>query len=297
MLKDAESAKSGVHYLASQGSRAVKVWFIVSPQLPVETSTPGVMAAGEEARKNKLPLIVHATGLVEAKASLRAGANVLVHSVEDVPVDQEFLDLARKNGTIVIPTLTGFALGRSFPVASLEAPACLDWGDVLITEDGRLALLDLGMVGRVAPDVQEHLLQLLLELAHAQLIRELFPDAPLKYMPPTKHMTGNVFAGYLLDAFFNLAGVMTDQSILLIGMMTEGIHTPFLSDRDLALENVRYVRRAAGRLGDSFRPEPDGFVAQRARGHVVIDFHVVAVLVCHALRLSQIPGLVKCPRK
>jgi len=84
-------------------------------------------------------------------------------------------------------------------------------------------------------------------------------------MPPTKHMTGNVFAGYLLDAFFNLAGVMTDQSILLIGMMTEGIHTPFLSDRDLALENVRYVRRAAGRLGASFRPEPDGFVAQRAR--------------------------------
>jgi len=48
-------------------------------------------------------------------------------------------------------------------------------------------------------------------------------------------------------------------------MMTEGIHTPFLSDRDLALENVRYVRRAAGRLGESFRPEPDGFVVQRAR--------------------------------
>ena len=100
-----------------------------------------------------------------------------------------------------------------------------------------------------------------LELAHAQLVRELFPDAPLKYMPPTKHMTGNVFAGYLLDAFFNLAGVMTGQSILLIGMMTEGIHTPFLSDRDLALENVRYVARAAGRLGESFRPPPGGFVA------------------------------------
>ncbi len=105
-LKDAESARNGVHYLASQGSKAVKVWFIVNPQLPVEASTPAVMAAGEEARKYKLPLIVHATGLAEAKASLRAGANVLVHSVEDVPVDQEFLDLAKKNGTIVIPTLT-----------------------------------------------------------------------------------------------------------------------------------------------------------------------------------------------
>jgi beta-lysine 5,6-aminomutase alpha subunit len=83
-------------------------------------------------------------------------------------------------------------------------------------------------------------------------------------MPPTKHMTGNVFAGYLLDAFFNLAGVMTDQSILLIGMMTEGIHTPFLSDRDLALENVRYVARAAATLGENFRPPPGGLVERRA---------------------------------
>jgi beta-lysine 5,6-aminomutase alpha subunit len=84
-------------------------------------------------------------------------------------------------------------------------------------------------------------------------------------MPPTKHMTGNVFAGYLLDAFFNLCGVMTDQSIILIGMMAEGIHTPFLSDRDLALENVRYVRDAAGRLGESFVPAPGGFIEQRAK--------------------------------
>jgi beta-lysine 5,6-aminomutase alpha subunit len=104
-----------------------------------------------------------------------------------------------------------------------------------------------------------------LELAHAQLVRELFPDAPLKYMPPTKHMTGNVFAGYLLDAFFNLAGIMTGQSIVLIGMMTEGIHTPWLSDRDLALENVRYVRDACGALAEDFVPRPDGFVVQRAR--------------------------------
>jgi beta-lysine 5,6-aminomutase alpha subunit len=123
------------------------------------------------------------------------------------------------------------------------------------------AQLGLGHAFEISPAVPD---SFLLELAHAQLVRELFPDAPLKYMPPTKHMTGNVFAGYLLDAFFNLCGLMTGQSILLVGMMTEGIHTPFLADRDLALENVRYVRQAAGRLGDSFRPEPDGFVARRA---------------------------------
>ena len=124
--------------------------------------------------------------------------------------------------------------------------------------------LGLGHAFEINPAVPD---SFLLELAHAQLVRELFPGAPLKYMPPTKHMTGNVFAGYLLDAFFNLCGLMTDQSILLVGMMTEGIHTPFLSDRDLALENVRYVRSAAGRLGLSFQPDP--FVVGRA--HQVLD--------------------------
>src|SRR5205085_3608445 len=93
-------------YLAAQGSKAVKVWWIVSKDLPVDKSEPFVAAAADEAHKHHLPLIVHATGLAEAKAALRAGANVLVHSVEDLPVDQEFIDLAKKNGTIVIPTLT-----------------------------------------------------------------------------------------------------------------------------------------------------------------------------------------------
>jgi beta-lysine 5,6-aminomutase alpha subunit len=130
--------------------------------------------------------------------------------------------------------------------------------------DGQLGL---GHAFEINPEVPD---SFVLELAHAQLIRELFPRAPLKYMPPTKHMTGNVFAGYLLDAFFNLAGLLTDQSILLVGMMTEGIHTPFLADRDLALENVRYVRDAAARLGESFRPVPGGFLDRRA-GEVLAE--------------------------
>lgn len=101
-----ESARAGARYLAAKGARAIKVWYIVRPELPVERNVPVVTAAADEATKAGLPLIVHATGLAEAKASLRAGARVLVHSVEDLPVDQEFIDLAKKNGTIVIPTLT-----------------------------------------------------------------------------------------------------------------------------------------------------------------------------------------------
>ncbi len=122
--------------------------------------------------------------------------------------------------------------------------------------------LGLGHAFEINPDLPE---SFRLELAHALLARQLFPDAPLKWMPPTKHMTGDVFRGYLLDGFFNLVGAMTGQSILLVGMMTEAVVTPWISDRDLALQNVRYVLNAAGGLTEDFHPPRDGFVQTRAR--------------------------------
>jgi beta-lysine 5,6-aminomutase alpha subunit len=122
--------------------------------------------------------------------------------------------------------------------------------------------LGLGHAFEIDPDIPD---SFRLELAHAMLARDLFPEAPLKWMPPTRHMTGDVFRGYLLDGFFNLVGALTGQGILLVGMMTEAVVTPWLSDRDLALQNVRYVMNAAGNLHEDFRPEPDGFIAQRAR--------------------------------
>jgi beta-lysine 5,6-aminomutase alpha subunit len=121
--------------------------------------------------------------------------------------------------------------------------------------------LGLGHAFEIDPDLPD---SFRLELAHALLARSLFPDAPLKWMPPTKHMTGDIFRGYLLDGFFNLAGALTGQGILLVGMMTEAVVTPFLSDRDLALRNVRYVLDAAGKLGEDFQPAPGGFIADRA---------------------------------
>ncbi|MDQ1640772.1 MAG: beta-lysine 5,6-aminomutase alpha subunit [Actinomycetota bacterium] len=121
--------------------------------------------------------------------------------------------------------------------------------------------LGLGHAFEINPEIPD---SFRLELAHALLARQLFPKAPLKWMPPTKHMTGDVFRGYLLDGFFNLVGAMTGQGILLVGMMTEAVVTPFLSDRDLALQNVRYVMEAAGNLHEDFRPAPDGFINRRA---------------------------------
>ncbi len=107
-LDSEETARNGVDYLKARGSKAIKVWYIVTPDAPVEKNAPFVHAAAEQAAKDGLPLIVHATGLAEAKEALRAGARVLVHSVSDQPIDEQFLELAKERGVILIPTLTVF---------------------------------------------------------------------------------------------------------------------------------------------------------------------------------------------
>jgi imidazolonepropionase-like amidohydrolase len=99
------AVRTGVSALARMGASAIKVWYIQVPDSLQATMRHRLMVAGEEARRVGLPLIVHATELARAKEALAAGARVLVHNVDDVPVDSEFIALARKNDAIVIPTL------------------------------------------------------------------------------------------------------------------------------------------------------------------------------------------------
>ncbi|HEY9722184.1 MAG TPA: lysine 5,6-aminomutase subunit alpha [Oscillatoriaceae cyanobacterium] len=103
------------------------------------------------------------------------------------------------------------------------------------------------------------------ELAMAQLVRQIFPEHPLKYMPPTKHITGDIFKSYAHQTMYNLATTMTDQTICLLGILTEAIHTPFVSDRYLALENIRYVNHYAKDLVHQFDLRPDSHITRRAQ--------------------------------
>lgn len=105
----------------------------------------------------------------------------------------------------------------------------------------------------------------LLELAQAQMIREIFPKATLKYMPPTKFMTGNIFRGHIQDALFNMIGIWTHQGIQLLGMPTEAIHTPFMSDRYLSIENARYIFSNMKSIGDEVEFKEDGIIRNRAK--------------------------------
>jgi beta-lysine 5,6-aminomutase alpha subunit len=123
------------------------------------------------------------------------------------------------------------------------------------------AQLGLGHAFEMSPDLEDGFL---LELAQAQMARQIFPDAPLKYMPPTKHMTGNIFMGHIQDAMFNMVSIMTNQGIQLLGMMTEAMHTPFMHDRKLAIENAQYVFKNMRHLSEEIQFTPGGRIQSRA---------------------------------
>ena len=121
--------------------------------------------------------------------------------------------------------------------------------------------MGLGHAFEMDPSVEN---TFLLELAQAQMAREIFPKAPLKYMPPTKYMTGNIFRGHIQDALFNMVTILTNQKLHLLGMMTEAIHTPFMSDRALSIENAQYIFRTMKDLGEEITFKEGGIIRTRA---------------------------------
>jgi len=106
---------------------------------------------------------------------------------------------------------------------------------------------------------------LLYEWAQAQLTRELFPECPVKYMPPTRHMDGNLYRTHAADSLFNLVTIATGQGIQTIGVPTEGIFTPHVHDRVIGLENVNYTFTAARDLGEEIEFKPGGIIQTRAQ--------------------------------
>jgi beta-lysine 5,6-aminomutase alpha subunit len=83
-------------------------------------------------------------------------------------------------------------------------------------------------------------------------------------MPPTKYMTGNIFKGHIQDALFNMITIMTNQRIHLLGMLTEAIHTPFMSDRALSIENARYIFKNMKSISEEIEFKKGGLMEKRA---------------------------------
>ena len=67
--------------------------------------------------------------------------------------------------------------------------------------------------------------------------------------------------------------------------------TPWLSDRDLALQNVRYVMEAAGKLHEDFVPRPDGFIVQRANQVLAESIDLLERILAHESRTGLLDAI------
>ncbi len=101
-LKSPEFGREAVRQNTSLGSKGIKIWGLA---LEDAAFMERLRAVADEVEKQHNTLIVHATDLDQAKEALRLGARVLVHSVDDKLVDDEFIELAKKAGAVYCPTL------------------------------------------------------------------------------------------------------------------------------------------------------------------------------------------------
>ena len=83
----------------------IKLWWIRRPGDNLDQQVEIMSAAIEESKTRRVRVAVHATELETAKAALRAGADVLVHSVTDRLVDNEFINLVKSRDIPYITTL------------------------------------------------------------------------------------------------------------------------------------------------------------------------------------------------
>ncbi len=114
-------------------------------------------------------------------------------------------------------------------------------------------------------------------------MRQIFPRHPIKWMPATKHKSGDIFWSHRVDGLFDLVGVATQQSIELLGMMTESIHTPLLQDRYAALTGADYTFSACRSLASELMWRPDGMVVARAQKVLAAACELLEVVAAEGL--------------
>ncbi len=183
-------------------------------------------------------------------------------------VDQKFSRMINSFAGIIINTGEDNYLTTSDAVEKAYTVLASQFLNERFAYDAGLParLMGLGHAFEMDPSIENGFL---LELAQAEMAREIFPEHPLKYMPPTKWMTGNIFKGHVQDAMFNFVSKATNQGIHLLGMMTEAIHTPFMMDRGLSLENARYIMNNMKSFSDEVEFKEGGIIMNRA--HSVLN--------------------------
>jgi imidazolonepropionase-like amidohydrolase len=96
-VSTADEARAAVKVMAGQSIRQVKIW-VDDRRGTYPKMTPEVFSAViDEAHRHRMIVNAHATTLLDQKAVIRAGADVLVHVVQNEKVDDELLALVKEH--------------------------------------------------------------------------------------------------------------------------------------------------------------------------------------------------------
>jgi imidazolonepropionase-like amidohydrolase len=107
MLNDSVTRKAVRNQVALKAD-FIKIWYIVldnDVEKGARKNLPLVQAAIEEAHKNNLRVAVHATERITAQLAVEAGADFLVHSVDNEIIPDAFVKLLQEKKTVLCPTL------------------------------------------------------------------------------------------------------------------------------------------------------------------------------------------------
>lgn len=107
-MKTVEDARKYVQQQLPYNPDFIKIWYIVqgaNTDSAARVNLPKVKAVIDEAHNNNLRVAVHATERITAQLAVEAGADLLVHGIDDEPVEAAFVQLLKKNKVVLTPTL------------------------------------------------------------------------------------------------------------------------------------------------------------------------------------------------
>ena len=105
IIRTEADARKAVQEMADRNVKIVKTW-VDDRGGTVRPLTPALYSAIiDEAHKRQLRVAVHATGLADAKALLRAGVDIFAHMIGDV--DDELVELFRQHPTTAVLSALG----------------------------------------------------------------------------------------------------------------------------------------------------------------------------------------------
>ena len=111
----------------------IKIWYLAGPNLPAEKNFTLVKYIAQQTHANGLKLAVHSTELKTAQFAVEAGADILVHSIDDEVIPDDFAKKLKEKKITYIPTLTvGHGYYKVFAGKLDNHPQDLAWANAFV---------------------------------------------------------------------------------------------------------------------------------------------------------------------